>query len=499
MPTALPDGSLARHERSVLRWLKRLLLAPAVVLLVLLLATVAVQVYYRLTPTALSEEAKALARELERLPRQTENGYRLAGLLAPEALDPVAYGRCLTEAEVEVAAAWRREVPRGLDPRSDAWKAHYERRDAAAQMRRATCARGQPDLAPSTGTGASKPVIEPGFDWTALVASPPTLAPIAAKRAEQVLADAPARLALPFDVFPLQHQPLLTAHTEALAGFARSWERASPQDRLTLVASLGERHRQWVAFAKGGLIDTGIATAALARQLLVLDAALRRPGVVVDPALLATVDTALEPLDALPAALAEALLIEHRARADLMAFSRDAMVQTPIIGGLSGSPQAWERWLSPVLKATIDPSDTENVSARFTRAMQEAVRSPASSLAFRGDGPVQALPCGDITHDGLFAPCLAVSRNPFERLLLVIGTPAHTDFGLRVHDLRNAAAGLRAALRLRAGAPESDVPRDLYSGRPFERSAEGTRLRVALHAQRSVFGKGQPLEFLTVP
>ncbi len=499
MPTALPEGSLARPRQGALRWLKRLALALVLPILALLVAVIVLQVGYRLTPTSLSEEAQALAREVERLPRQTDNGYRLAGLLAPEGLNPVAYGRCVTEAETEVAAAWRREIPRGLDPRSDAWKAHYERRDADAKARRAVCANGQPDLTPPTGAGSPQLVIEPGFDWAALVALSPTLAPTVAKRAAQVLADAPARLALPFDVLSLQYQPLLTAHTEAVTAFAQTWERAAAQDRLALVASLGERNRQWVAFAKGGLIDAGVATAALARQLLVLDAALRRPGVVIDTSLLAAVDTALEALDALPASLAEALLGEHRARADLMASSREAMVQTPILGNFSGPPEAWERWLSAVLKATIDPNDTENASARFTRAMQEAVRSPTSSLAFRDDGVVRALPCGQIAHDALFAPCLAVSRNPYERLLLVIGAPAHTDFGLRVHDLRNAAAGLRAALRLRAGAPESDVPRDLYSGRPFERSAEGQHLRVPLHAHRSVFGPGQRLAFSITP
>lgn len=499
MPTALPEGSLARPRQGALRWLKRLALALVLPILALLVAVIVLQVGYRLTPTSLSEEAQALAREIERLPRQTENGYRLAGLLAPEGADPVAYGRCVTEADVEVAAAWRREIPRGLEPRSEAWTAHYERREADAKARRAVCANGQPDLTLPAGTGSPQRVIEPGFDWAALVALPPTLAPTVAKRAAQVLADAPARLALPFDVISLQYQPLLTAHTEALTAFARAWERASAQDRLALVASLGERNRHWVAFAKGGVIDAGVATVALARQLLVLEAALRRPGVDVDPALLDAVDAGLEPLGALPESLAEALLVEHRARADLMAYAREAMVQTPIIGSLSGPPRAWEGWLSPVLKATIDPNDTENVSARFTRAMQEAARTPASSVAFRREDLVRDLPCGQITPELLFIPCLAVSRNPFERLLLVIGAPAHQDFGLRIHDLRNAAAGLRAALRLRAGAPESEVPRDLYSARPFERIAEGKHLRVPLHAQRSVFGQGHPLEFPIAP
>lgn len=144
-------------------------------------------------------------------------------------------------------------------------------------------------------------------------------------------------------------------------------------------------------------------------------------------------------------------------------------------------------------------TEAKNASARFTRAMQEAVRSPASSIAVRDEGGVRALPCGQITHDWLFAPGPAVNRNPVERLLLVIGTPAHTNLGPRMRDLRNAAPGLRAALRLREGAPESDVPRDLYSARPFERSAEGKHLRVTLRRDGHTFGKRQPLEFPIAP
>ena len=56
------------------------------------------QIYYKLTPSALSPEAVQLNERAALLPTVTENGYRLYGLLAPKDVDPVRYGRCLLDA-----------------------------------------------------------------------------------------------------------------------------------------------------------------------------------------------------------------------------------------------------------------------------------------------------------------------------------------------------------------------------------------------------------------
>lgn len=376
MPTALPEGSLAHRPRPLRRLLGRLLLASVLLVLGLLATVVAVQVYYRLTPPALSEDARAIARELAALPRESENGFRLAGLLAPETMDPVAYGRCLTGAEIEIAAAWRKEVPRGLDPESAEWKALYERREAANKARRAACANGQ--AAPSQSDASDGPtrLLKPGFDWAKLLATPPMLAPTVAKRAAQVLENAPAPLALPVEVLQFGYQPLLAAHTETLAAFARAWDAASARERTGLLGSIGQRNRQWAAFAKGGLTDAMIAHAALEYGVLVLEAALRRPGLVFDQALVEAVDAALIPLDDLPAALATAFLVEHRARAELVADARKTPCEALRFGSPWATPLALERWLSPVLLATVDPNDTENLSAQLTRALQRMTERP---------------------------------------------------------------------------------------------------------------------------
>lgn len=139
------------------------------------------QVFYWLVPAKPSPAALRLQAEASRRPALMENGFRLAGLLAPAEDDPVAFGRCLYPDAEKQAALPTPDSKYRPNPKEE------------VDARRIECLHGHPPLALSPSIADAKVGPHWGLkDWVTLGEQVPALEFL--QRSQQIWAAGPRGL-----------------------------------------------------------------------------------------------------------------------------------------------------------------------------------------------------------------------------------------------------------------------------------------------------------------
>lgn len=452
-----------------MNYVLKFLLWAVGIIAALLLTIVALQIFYRLTPVELSDEAKALLEETKHMAQLTENGYRLRGIKAPLGMSPVAYGRCLdTENERDYSATLTEQDASDI-------KARWERVDAV-------CLQGKRAIAQPWTKGMSG-LIKPGFS------EPPAVAPTLSEndtelraRWNEVLTGgargwSPALHAIfpPYEV---------AAGLELMRALSvlRHWRN---DDRSLASSEFREAIHYNVEFAHGNLLETMIAVSSLSRHLLVAQASVSRArNLPSDEA--ATLRKALAPIEKLRDALrvsiaAEFQLSVHFWRNLQKASKRDATADW------------WMRFSDYV----TDSNDTLNVSANANLLAQRSldgtdIRADLASFRANVEG------CAWLGEYS-FA-CIPFQRNPLARMTASMSTPYYADYGRRVDDVRTLAAATRLTIEARARGLQGEQlaafvanaaadMRDAATGEPFAYNAQTKLLTIKLQTKSSVLGE----------
>jgi hypothetical protein len=475
------------RENARMKWLKKILLWFAGFVCALALAFVGLHVYYRLTPVELSEEAKTLLAETAHMAQLTDNGYRLHGLLAPEGMDPVEYGKCYVQTWTKLSKE-RNQLNAAAGHVNDEHHAAYVKRIESSTS---ACLNGKQKL---PGVKAPRPVdiIKPGFQWAARAALDDTsYSPIYFERWDAILNGGmrggdPDPINTPFP----QYTPIVSLERARLTKLVKEWSVAKTNaERLRSVNKASAYVPKLVAFADGTLVESMIGVAVLSQHLLVAQAAAAREAVLSDAIASLMRDATLN-VDRLPRAVSNAVGAEFQfARVTADWVSRDGLGE-----------ESLHPFIDSVGRFAYDKNDTLNLMAMANRDAQALVLA-GGKKSFE-DSRIYAfannLGCPSL---GEFAyACLPFERNATGRVLAAIALPAYSDYGLRAYDVINLAAVTRLTIEARrrglqgdalvqfvATAPEN--MRDVYSGKPFAYDAAKKKLTIELRTRSTVLGE----------
>ncbi len=454
----------------------------------LVLAFIGLHVYYRLTPVELSEEAKTLLAETAHMGQLTDNGYRLHGLLAPEGMDPVAYGKCLVDAHVahsrEDSLFFKKFDTDG--ERDAAFKLYSDK------LKRTTdaCAEGRPLLQSLVRPKDLKlaPRLPLG-EW-ANASRPPSYEALNSRWESVLSGGVRGNIPDPTLAIISSLQTPLELERRQLGLFASDWLAANTVVARTAAwQHISTRLVPLVAFADGTLIESMIATAGVTRQLLVMQAAASGANEL-DQTLSREMLATLEAVDRLPLAVSNAIGAE---------FQGSVAITDNILGrqdfGSGYGPAAVE-WMG---RFAFDRGDTLNLFAMGYRDSQRAVqsRTRGSTRDFRAS--VFAANMGCPSFGDYAWSCLVFERNAAGRVMAAIAIPAYGDYGLRAWDVVNLAAATRLTIEARrrglqgdglvqfiANAPEG--MRDVYTEQAFAYDASTKKLSISLRMKSTVLG-----------
>jgi hypothetical protein len=455
----------------------------------LVLAVVGLHVYYRLTPVELSEEAQTLLAETAHMAQLTENGYRLHGLLAPEGMDPVQYGKCLEKAHVEHARQGSQLFKKfESDAQRDAvFKAHGEQ--LAKNTER--CAQGKPTirgLAPPQGVKLAPG--QPLSAWT-LASTSPDLTSISARWRAVLSGGARGSVPDPTSAMFASYQTPLETERIHLARFASGWITSTTNaQKREAWHSISTRIAPLVAFADGTLLESMIAGAGVSRQLLLMQTA-ASGGTDLDDVLAREMIASITEVDRLPAAIANAIGAE---------FQVTISISEGMLGGRfdnSGYAPVLVDWLG---RFAFDRNDTLNIFAMGYRDGQDAVRSKSKGSDRDSRAYVFAINLGCPALGDWSWSCLVFERNATGRVMSAIAIPAYNDYGNRAWDVVNLAAATRLTIEARRRGLEGDAlaqfvaaapegMRDVYSGKPFAYDTVKKKLTIELRARSTVLGE----------
>ena len=474
-----------RIIKTAVLWLVGLVAAVAAVVLGL-------QIFYKLSPVALSPETVALNERAAKLPVVTENGYRAYGLLAPKDVDPVRYGRCLVDAQnsqrEERLALYNASPSMNDKSAYEAyWKPFTDRAEAVARG----CAQGGAPV--NLPKALADMRIQPGMtavQWQALATVTPD--PLIVARAEAVWAGDARRLGAAPDAPMIQFASLIQLERWRIARALLSWDSgARPQAAAAWKRSIND----WVKSADDTLIDAMISAAALSQDMIGMQDAAARSERIHDATANAALD-ALAPIESMPQAVADSIVAEWQSTSGLV----KSMGTLPSQLYLTGQDDlGWfMRALDHAAKLTYDVNDTLNRMAaayvQMQRSVLVAARGEPVTLA-QGEG----LTTGCASLGNWEYLCLPFLRNPTGRILVGVAAPAYSDYGVRIADVRNLAAATRLTIEARrlalsgtalasfiAGAPAA--MRDVFTGKPFSYDPAAKRLRIELRSRSSVLG-----------
>jgi hypothetical protein len=472
---------------SSMKLVKKIALWISAVLLGLAGAFVTLHTYYRFTPVALSAEANALLAETAHMTQLTDNAYRMHGLLAPEGVDALAYGKCYAQTWKKYSEA--RQSPSfasgelSAAPPSD----DYDKQLAETLK---NCSQDKPRL-PDLKTPADADRIRPGFDMSRLASAAANApSPIYFDRWNAVLRGGvrgtdPDPITA---VFPMYTVPLQIERAR-LARFAAAWVASeSDSQRAKAFDEIEAYLPQLVGFADGTLIESMIAAAATSQYLLVIQAAATKSELI-DSSLSQRMQTSFESIERLPQALANSIGAEIQA----MNSINQRVAKNGMGEELNGFANALGRF-------AFDANETLNLNAVGYRESQRQVQdvglldSPESAMRKFAEN----LGCPWLGDLSLI--CTAFERNATGRALATIAMPAFTEYGKRIHDVRNLAAATRLTIDARrqgfqgdalvkfvASAPED--MRDVYTQKQFAYDAVRRKLTVDLRTRSTVLGE----------
>jgi len=478
----------------MMKFLKRVFLGLLCAAASLVAAVVAVHTWYHFTPVEYSDETKALNERAKLRPTITENGYRLYGFEAPREVDPVVYGRCLFDAYWANSA--ERPWPAGSGPVLDtaeakaAWAADTPAREARAAQRTAACAGSFALLTlPGALSKSTLNLATPRQALSQLAAIVPD--PVLLERATQITAAGRWRLGASLD----SPQPLPTALASIarwrLATAAVAWDAGH---RAEAIDGWSNAVRVATGSADNTLIDLMMSTSQLSQTLIVVQQSVAATQTL-DAATANQLLALLQPMEAMPQAVADAMLAEWQVRLSSFEWMRQSLDSGHVAQASWG-----ERALARVAALFVDTNDTMNLMARGNLWVQRT-----ASAAARG-GPEASLPaeyvswgCDSVGEIGVL--CIPFVRNPLGRVTATIALPHYGHYGVRVSDLMNLANATRLSISVRqrgltgpalekwiAEAPAE--MRDISSQQPFRYDANERKLHVNLRTSSHFLGKG---------
>ncbi len=476
---------------------KKILLGLLAIPLAFLAVAAVLQIYYRLTPVALSAEALALNARAAKLPTLTENGYRLKGLFAPREQDAVVFGKCLLDAQEQHRL---NEKASGVKaPENDdkvAWTEYDKGYGERFNRLLAVCNKeGTPLTLPATLTDIRISLDTTDDQWQ-------TLASVVVDETLQARADAVRdggvrRLGEKVDSpFP-PDDTLMKLERWRIARGVVAWRGG---DRPMATNLWATAIADWAKSANSTLIEAMLATAAQTQVLIAIQSSVAQVASV-DEATANGLLISVKPIETMPDSVAESMIAEWQMHGSLM----KQLSENPMGGVTMGAKRNEIEAATDRMSAwTFDPNDTMNLLASNNLWSQDAMLKAAlGQMAPAYPGDRLAFGCG--SGGGWGMVCLPFVRNPVGRILVTIAMPAYANYGVRVADLRNFAAATRLTIEARrrqltgdalvqfvAKAP-SDM-RDVFTGRPFSYDQARKRLVVELHERSTVLGDKEPYE-----
>jgi len=457
----------------------------------LLLVVVLVQAYYHLSPVEVTAEAKALDAEAALLPAVTENGFRAYGILAPEGMDPVAYGKCLVASQKTLAEERRRDqsnAPRVTDrERFEEYSKRWYVREQALEL---PCSEGKVTLQlPREPQGLRISLSTTEAEWNALSALVPD--PALRARADLVWAGEARRVGAAIDAPMVRYDALSRIARWQIADARAAWLRGEHGVASATWARLLEdttRH------AGDSLIDAMISAAIQTQTLLAIQSAVSSSQALAS-ADAARLLAAMGAVERMPDAVAKSLLFEWRLHQDVLEKVDDASALSSIAASESGAVRTLVERLS---RWGFDRTDTLNLFARNNRWSANAMLTTANGK------PAPMMPdewqqFGCHSLQALAPVCLPFMRNPVGRVLAAIALPSYADYGTPVGDLSNLAAATRltisareqgvAAVKLAAFVTSAPADqRDVFSAEPLAYDATARKLKIKLRTKSSILG-----------
>jgi hypothetical protein len=473
-----------KEEVNLMKIARKIALWVSGIVLALFTVFVALQTYYRLTPVALSAEANALLAETAHMAQLTDNGYRMHGLRAPQGVDPIEYGKCYVR-------SWKKSTDAGqalagaLSPEVSS-KA-YERNIVDLQQ---ICSQGKPQM-PDLKTPADADRIRPGFAWERLVAQANSVpAAVYFDRWNAVLnggtrGNDPDPITA---VFPM-YTASLQIERARLAQFAAAWNASeTDSQRAKAFGELETYFPKIVEFADGTLIESMISVAATSQYLLVIQSGASK-STSIDSMLSQRMQSSIAAVDQLPRALANAIGAE--------VHGINSINQRVARVGMGDEVNELVNLLS---RFAFDANETLNLMVIGYRESQQHVQDIGLVDGRESTMRKLAENLGCPWLGDLSLICTAFERNATGRVLATIAIPAFTDYGKRVHDVRNLAAGTRLTIEARRRRLQADAlaqfvasapvgMRDVYTGKPFVYDAVKRKLTIELKMKSNVLGE----------
>jgi hypothetical protein len=436
---------------------------------------VALQLFYALLPEpALNAEAQRMQEAAAPHFVANDAGYFALGLLAPEGMDPIAYGKCRAMAlqaqqrEIDALPKTKRESrENAMKP---VWDHHAEREKA--------CLQGQPKLE------IKRVLIKGELEWKDVIAlaEQGRIPATYESRAKQLTTLGVLGFDPSISMVVLGSRDL-TALSD-LASFysadgALRWERGDQSGALVMF-------EQAAMYAKSlhnsSLLDLMIANAIHARQLRIIQLLVARaPTLTAEDARQLTVIVATA--DALPAALAPALAYEHSMSQQI--FGRTAF-EPP---NITSSQEEWERKLMSKNRAA-------NRHASALRSILDQTQTASAALAFSkasGSKTSQSL-CANVGEIKL--PCMLLFPDPFGYLYTQISTIGYADYPVRLHQTAMLANAARLTIAAREKNLQGDAllqfaksappnMRDSFTNAPFELDAKARTLTIPAYVKNT--------------
>lgn len=459
--------------------MRRFFFSVLALLLLATIALVALHTYYYFTPVELSGEARSLDDRAGALTRDTDNGLRVVGLLAPREIDPVTFGRCVLEAERRF---WSDVEKQG--DRSESFEGTQtlsERAQDSAETKKKQCAGEGSQLQAPDGKALPKLTLgSTKGDWS--LWSGLKVDPMLWARYEQVMGAAPRHLAPNLYSSGLENfGTLATLHRIRIAQAVDLWRSGQLDAALDAWET---SMRQWERVAPESLISSMLAVAAMSQTLASMHAAWQEHPSPIDPSVWDRVQTITHTTDSLPAAIESSVVTEWALTSNVLRSS------IPTSGALSNI------WRNP-RSFLYDLNHTLNLLAEDATPRGSLLRSTATGKTEAWiDNKSCSVP-GPWQVGG--TACLLVGRNPVGQVLSKMATNTYESYGTRVADLLNFAAATRLiAESKKLGVKPADLPawieqapanqRDLYTNQEFSFDPAGPALRVPLKHRNPVLG-----------
>lgn len=474
--------------RRVLRWIRNGILA----ILMVVGLWVVQRLYFIATPEAPTPERLVLDERTQAGNVDSDGGLLFMGLLAPADMDPVAYGRCLLEAE---RSAWNdagmgKPIEPGTeDEIEEASEARYSQWQATRDERVTACASGNELLTGPTSDTHPRPRI----DWTDSQWHKAAEAPV------------DAHLSLRFDQIMDSASRSIRVYgiTDELPGFSvLAGIHRSKTAKLRAMWRYGERRaaesawlhavESWPAFANQNLISAMIGVAAQTDHLLAIHS------LASDRAVAASA----EDWSALMALTEPA---EDMAQAIVPALENERLFYASIQGDMLNSMSLETGWPKTTIRAVFDQAATSNLHADMVlRAATNAQKAAMGDTSIAEEQAAERSCAGFPVVSRQNMPlCALLGRNGVGVVLMAIAEPAFASYGTRIADLRNLAAATRLTLEARRqgiapGAVTAEwvrqAPadmRDVFTHEPFEYDADRKVLRILLRERNTALGNAQ--------